>query len=98
MTGKLDVMITHPRTSHPLPAKVAPECPAKTVLQGLQMPNATEHGAFLDPEPEGRPYVLTLARTGQVLAPDTTMAQAGVRPHDTLSVEQIAAGAVPWHA
>lgn len=90
---KIPITVTHPRTSVPYLANVAPECPAEVVLKGLQDPSATDDGPFLAPAPTNRPYVLVLTRTNQALAPRQTMAAAGVRAHDALSVEQMGQGA-----
>ncbi len=91
--NKLPITITHPRSSVSFTAKVALQCPAKTVLAGLQQANATLDGPFLESTSPGRPYVLSLVRTGEAMSPDTTMAQAGVQANDLLAVDQVAAGA-----
>jgi hypothetical protein len=91
--AKHRLYFTHPRSSERYEAVVADECPARLVLQGLQAPNATESGPFLQPAPDGRPYAIVLARTGIQLSPETTMAQVGVRDDDVFEVQQMAQGA-----
>lgn len=87
---KIRILVTHPRTCESFEADVAPACPARTVLEGLQRQDT---GPFLDPAPAGRPYALVLARTGRQLTPNTSMGEAGVVAGDQLEVQQMGQGA-----
>ena len=89
----LNIAIAHPRSSDRFDAVVAPNCPASVVLAGLQTDTATDQGAFLDPAPAGRPYVLVHGRTGKQFNPDTTMGEFGVVEGDELQVQQLGQGA-----
>lgn len=90
MDNQLRIVVSHPRTSDTFEADVAPACPARTVLAGLQREDS---GPFLEPAPEGRPYALVVARTGRQLTPNTSMAEAGVVDGDQLEIQQIGQGA-----
>jgi hypothetical protein len=90
---KIPITVTHPRTSIAMPAEVAPQCPARVVLEGLQRPAPDGTPGFLEAAPAGRPYVLTVARTNVALTPETTMAQAGVVANDVLTIDQMGQGA-----
>lgn len=91
--SKRRLYFTHPRSSERYEAVVADECPVRVILQGLQAPDATEHGPFLDPAPNGRPYVIILARTQQQLSPETTMAEVAARDDDVFEIQQMGQGA-----
>ena len=90
---KMQVSFLHPRDSSSFIGEVAPQCTAAVALKGLQAPDATETGPFLDPPPPGRPYELVLSRTSTALTPNTTMAQAAVVDGDVLEVRQAGMGA-----
>lgn len=87
------VYVTHPRSSERYEGFVAPTCPAKTVLDGLQRVDATDDGPFLDPAPTGRPYQLVHNRSQKQFNADDTMAALGVVDGDVLDVVQMGQGA-----
>jgi hypothetical protein len=88
--SKLKLNFLHPRTSTNFSADVSPECTGAIALQGLQSP-AT--GPFLDPEPQGRPYELVLARGSKMITSTQSFADAQCQTGDTIEIRQSGQGA-----
>ena len=81
------VVFLHPRGSGTFPAEVDDTTEGRQCIENLIKE------AFLDTEPEERPYTLTLARTRKEILRNMTMKEAGVKDNDTIEVDQREKGA-----
>ena len=79
----MEVRFTHPQTSDTYLADVSPML---TVQQAFSALRSQDTGPFLPPLPEGQNDTLILRRTGQRLALDMTMGEAGVQDGEVLDV------------
>jgi hypothetical protein len=90
--GKVRVTFAHPRDSAArFQAETSPECTGWQAIQGLMLGDGD--GPFLEKAPAGRPYELVVRRTGVVITPNATLADAGVRDGDDIEVIQRGQGA-----
>lgn len=91
--GEIEVHFRHPRSNKTLVADIKPaECTGQDALNSLL---TADDGAkpFLAPASSGGHYELVVANTQQVLDPDKTFAEAGVRNGDTILIIQHVTGA-----
>ena len=79
----ITVGFTHPRKSTTFRAEVSPQLTAGDAIFELLSPST---GPFLPPLQPGQDYLLVLSRTNTAIAPDMTMADAGVVDQDTLAI------------
>jgi hypothetical protein len=87
----IEIHFRHPRDSRILIADLSPLCTGQEALQALL---TAENGEppFLT-QAGGETYQLSLDRTKQAIAPNTTFAQAGVMNGDVIDIGQAVTGA-----